>query len=133
MFSLKVANIVKLEDILFMLNRWSKPQNSAWEQGKSNSAYPNYAKKYGSQLLLRNASRLLHRPLFQKLLLSTLLIISMTFSLNLTQMLVFLSLYVILSIHLSNLLCAAASLFWACLISVHVSLMAAHRSCTPVS
>ena len=66
MFSLKVANIVKLEAILFMLIRWSKRQNSAWEQGKSNSAYPNYAKKSGSQLLLRNTSRLLHRPLFQK-------------------------------------------------------------------
>ena len=64
MFSLKLANIVKLEAILFMLIRWSKRQNSAWEQGKSNSAYPNYAKKSGSQLLLRNASRLLHRPFF---------------------------------------------------------------------
>ena len=59
MFSLKVANIVKLEAILFMLIRWSKLQNSAWEQGKSNSAYPIHAKKSGSQLLLRNASRLL--------------------------------------------------------------------------
>ena len=56
MFSLKVANIVMLEAILFMLIRWSKRQNSAWEQGKSNSAYHNYAKKSGSQLLLRNAS-----------------------------------------------------------------------------
>ena len=58
MFSQKVANIVKLEAILFMLIRWSKRQNSAWEQGKSNSAYPNYAKKSGSQLLLRHASRM---------------------------------------------------------------------------
>ena len=57
-FSLKVANIVKLEAILFMLIRSSKRQNSAWEQGKSNPAYPNYAKKSGSQLLLRNASRM---------------------------------------------------------------------------
>ena len=57
-YSLKVANIVKLEAILFMLIRWSKRQNSAWEQGKSNSAYPNYAKKSCSQLLLRNASRM---------------------------------------------------------------------------
>ena len=48
MFSLKVANIVKLEAILFMLIRWSKCHNSAWEQGKSNSAYPNYAKTSGS-------------------------------------------------------------------------------------
>ena len=58
MYSLKVVNIVKLEAILFMQIRWSKRQNSAWEPGKSNSAYPKYAKKSCSQLLLRNASRL---------------------------------------------------------------------------
>ena len=39
----------------------------------------------------------------------------------LTQMLVFLSLYVMLSILLSVLVCAAASLFCACLVSVQVS------------
>ena len=49
------------------------------------------------------------------------LIISMTFALSLTQMLVFLSLNVMLSIHLSILVCAAASLFCACLASVQVS------------
>ena len=49
------------------------------------------------------------------------LIISMTFVLSLTQMLVFLSLYVMLSILLSILVCAAASLFCACLVSVQVS------------
>ena len=65
-YSLKVVNIVKLEAILFMQIRWSKRQNSAWEPGKSNSAYPKYAKKSCSQLLLRNASRLLNMPLFQK-------------------------------------------------------------------
>ena len=43
------------------------------------------------------------------------------FFLSLTQMLVFLSLYVMLSILLSILVCAAASLFCACLLSVHVS------------
>ena len=58
MFNMKVANIVKFEAILFMLIRWAKRQNSAWEQGKSNSAYPNYAQKSGSQLILRNASRM---------------------------------------------------------------------------
>ena len=47
--------------------------------------------------------------------------ISMTFVLSLTQMLVFLSLYVMLSILLSIFVCAAASLFCACLVSVHVS------------
>ena len=51
----------------------------------------------------------------------TVLIISMTFVLSLTQMLVFLSLYVMLSILLSIFVCAAASLFCACLVSVHVS------------
>ena len=38
-----------------------------------------------------------------------------------THMLVFLSLYVMLSIILSILFCAAASLFCACLVSVQVS------------
>ena len=51
----------------------------------------------------------------------TVLIISMTFVLSLTQMLVFLSLYVMLSILLSILVCASASLFCACLVSVQVS------------
>ena len=41
--------------------------------------------------------------------------------LSLTQMLVFLSLYVMLSLLLSILVCAAASLFCACLVSVQVS------------
>ena len=49
------------------------------------------------------------------------LIISMTFVLSLTQMLGFLTLYVMLSILLSILVCAAASLFCACLVSVQVS------------
>ena len=48
-------------------------------------------------------------------------IISMTFVLSLTQMLVLLSLYVMLSILLSILVCEAASLFCACLVSVQVS------------
>ena len=47
--------------------------------------------------------------------------IFMTFVLSLTQMLVFLSSYMMLSIRLSNLLCAAASLFCPCLVSVQVS------------
>ena len=45
----------------------------------------------------------------------------MTSVLSLTQMLVFLFLYVMFSILLSILVCAAASLFFACLVSVHVS------------
>ena len=48
-------------------------------------------------------------------------IISMTFVLSLTQMLVFLSLYVMLSLLISILVCAAASLFCACSVSVQVS------------
>ena len=48
----------------------------------------------------------------------TVLIKSMTFVLSLTQMLVFLSLYVMLSILLSILVCAAASLFCACLVGL---------------
>ena len=55
------------------------------------------------------------------------------------MMLVLLSVYVMLSIRRSMLVCAAASLFCACLVSVQVSapyvstLEAAHGSCTPVS
>ena len=51
----------------------------------------------------------------------TVYIIFMTFVLSLTQMLVLLSLYVMLSILLSMLVCAVASLFCACLVSVQVS------------
>ena len=47
--------------------------------------------------------------------------IYMSFVLSQTQMLVLLSLYVMLSILLSILVCAAASLFCACLVSVQVS------------
>ena len=66
----------------------------------------------------------------------TLLIISMTFVFSLTQMLVFLSLYVMLSILISILVCAAASLFCTCCLctichSRHC--LAAVMSCTPVS
>ena len=46
---------------------------------------------------------------------------SLAFVLSLTQRLVFLSLYVTLSILLSILVCAAASFFCVCLVSVHVS------------
>ena len=45
----------------------------------------------------------------------------MTFVLSLTQMLVFQTLYVMLSVLLSILVCAAATLFCACLVSVQVS------------
>ncbi len=58
----KKRRYIPIDAVFNKLPSGSKRQNSAWEQGKSNSAYPNYAKTSGSQLLLRNASRLLHRP-----------------------------------------------------------------------
>ena len=69
----------------------------------------------------RSSLRRLICPAQDHFIFLTLLIISMTFVLSLTQMLVFLSVYVMLSILLSNLVCAAASLFCACLVSVQVS------------
>ena len=45
--------------------RPSKTHNLAWEPGLSDSAYLNYAKKSGSQLLPNNAARTLYRALFQ--------------------------------------------------------------------
>ena len=74
-------------------------------------------------------TRVVHRSSLRRLICSaqdhfiflTLLIISMTLVFSLTQTLVFLSLYVMLSIPLSILVCAAASLFCAYLVSVQVS------------
>ena len=60
-------------------------------------------------------------PCQDHLIFLTVYIISMTFVLSLTHMLVLLSLHVMLSILLSILVCAAASLFCACLVSVQVS------------
>ena len=80
---------------------------------------------YGLQLVTRDVHwsslRRLICPAQDHFIFLTVLIISMTFVLSLTQMLVFLSLYVMLSILLSIFVCAAASLFCACLVSVHVS------------
>ena len=47
-----------------MTIRWSKTQNSAWEPSLSDSAYLNYAKKYGSQLLPQNAAKTLKNAFF---------------------------------------------------------------------
>ena len=69
----------------------------------------------------RSSLRWLICPAQDHFIFPTVLIISMTFVLSLTQMLVFLSLYVMLSILLSILVCAAESLFCACLVSVQVS------------
>ena len=69
----------------------------------------------------RSSLRRLICPAQDHFIFLTVLIISMTFVFSLTQMLVFLSVYVMLSILLSILVCAAASLFCACLVSVQVS------------
>ena len=69
----------------------------------------------------RSSLRRLMCPAQDHFIFRTLLIISTTFVPCLTQMLVFLSLYVMLSILLSILVCAAAGLFCACLVSVQVS------------
>ena len=80
---------------------------------------------YGPQVVTRDVHRSSLRrlicPAQDHFMFLTLLIISMTFVLSLTQMLVFLSLYVMLSILLSILVCAAASLLCASLVSVQVS------------
>ena len=80
---------------------------------------------YGLQVVTREVHRSSLRrlicPAQDHFIFLTVLIISMTFVISLTQMLVFLSLYVMLSILLSILVCAAASLFCACLVSVQVS------------
>ena len=85
----------------------------------------------------RSSLRRLICPAQDHFIFLTVLIISMTFVLSLTQMLVFLSLYVMLSILLSILVCAAASLFCACLVSVQVSapyvIAGNPKSSTPVS
>ena len=60
-----------------------------------------------------------------------------TFVLSLTQILVFLSLYVMLSILLSIFVCAAqvcSVLVWSVSMYLrHMILLAAHRRCTPLS
>ena len=70
---------------------------------------------YGLQVVTRevhlSSLRRLICPAQNHFISPPVLIISMTFVLSLTQMLVFLSLYVMLSILLSILVCAAASLF----------------------
>ena len=80
---------------------------------------------YGLHVVAREVHRLSLRrlicPAQDHFIFLIVYIISMTFFLSLTQMLVLLSVYVMLSILLSILVCAAASLFCACLVSVQVS------------
>ena len=82
---------------------------------------------YGLQVVIREVHRSSLRrlicPAQDHFIFLTVLIIYMTFVLSLTQMLVFLSLYVMLSILLSMLVCAAASfcsvLVWSVSRSLH--------------
>ena len=80
---------------------------------------------YGLQVVTREVHRSSLRrlicPAHDHFIFLTVLIIFMNCVLFLTQMLAFLSLYVMLSILLSILVCAAACLFCACLVSVQVS------------
>ena len=80
---------------------------------------------HGLQVVTRVVHRLslwwLICPAQDHFIFLTVYIISMSFVLSLTQMLVLLSLYEMLSILPSILVCAAASLFCACLVRVHVS------------
>ena len=83
---------------------------------------------YGIQVVTREVHRLSLRrlicPAQNHFIFLTVYIVYnlyMTFVISLTQMLVLLSLYVMLSIFLSILVCAAASLFCACLVSFQVS------------
>ena len=69
----------------------------------------------------RSSLRRVICPAQDHLIFLTVFIISMTFVLSLTQMLAFLYLYVMLSILLSILVCATASLLCACLVNVQVS------------
>ena len=79
---------------------------------------------YGLQVVTREAHRSSLRrlicPAQDHFICLTLLIISMAIALSLTQMSVFISLYVMLSIRLSILICSVVSLFCAWLVSVHV-------------
>ena len=80
---------------------------------------------YGLQVVTREVHRSsltrLICPAQDHFIFLTVLIISMTFVLSLIHMVVLLSLYVMLSTLPSILVCAAASLFCACLVSVQVS------------
>ena len=78
---------------------------------------------YGLHVFTSDVHRSLLRRLMagpEPLQFSHIAIISRTFVFSLTQRLVFLSLYVVLSI-LHTLVCAAASLLCACLVSVRIS------------
>ena len=77
---------------------------------------------YDLQVVAREVHRLSLRrlicPAQDHFIFLTVYVIAVTFVLPLTQMLVLLSLYVMLRILLSILVCAAASLFCACLVNV---------------
>ena len=83
--------------------------------------FSSYGLQVVTRVVHRSSLRRLICPAQDHFIFLTLLIISMTFVFSLTQTLVFLYLYVMLSIFLSILVCAAACLFCACLVSVQVS------------
>ena len=89
---------------------------------------------YGLQMVTREVHRSSLRrlicPAQDHFIFLTVLIISKTFVLSLTQTLVFLYLYVMLSILLSILVCAATILFCVCLVSVQVSAPYVIAGCT---
>ena len=81
--------------------------------------------RYGFQVVIRSVHRLsrilLTCPAQVNFRLRTCAITSVTFVFSLTQKFVFLSRYVMFNIPLSNCVCAAASLFFAWVVSAHVS------------
>ncbi len=94
--------------------------------GRLSTAFPcRLFLSYGLRVVTREVHRLslrrLIHPAQDHFIFLTVWIMSMSFVLSLTQMLVLLSMYVMLSILLSILVCAAASLFCANLVSVQVS------------
>jgi len=61
-----LANWANLAAILFTIVKWSNMQNFAWEPALSDSVYLIMLKKFGSQLLPKNADRTLKNAFFQK-------------------------------------------------------------------
>ena len=75
----------------------------------------------GFQVVIRDVNRLARILLTCYVRLLTFSILSVTFAFSLTQMIVFLSRYVTFNTFLSIFVCAATSLFFAWVLSAHVS------------
>ena len=89
--------------------------------GRLSTAWLGSLVVFSCHMVHRSSLRWLICPAQDHLIFLTLLIISMSFVLSVTQTLVFLFLYVMLSILSTILVCAAGSLFCVCLVSVYVS------------